>query len=98
MKPRQAIIMLVVGLLPVPEPSVRAGEFQTAPLVMAAAIGNSSTGVTNAPSKVPAAKNQVHIEPGKKRKARFFGAFGMIIISLLALATAIALLHSIRPH
>ena len=68
---------------------------------MAAAVGNSSTAVTNVPtvaSKVPAAENSVQIQPGQKRKARFLGAFGMIVISLLALATAIALLHSIRPH
>src|SRR4051812_20312648 len=50
---------------------------------------------TPAPAKKLAVQNsQPALEPGTKRRARFLGAVGLVIISVLVLATGIALLRS----
>ena len=101
MKPICAIVLLGVGLaLLAPVQPVPAAPQQRLAMVMAA-VEPSLTVVSNQPAstaKATVRKNATPVEPGQKRKARFLAAFGMVIISLLALGTAIALLRSLRQH
>jgi len=53
---------------------------------------------SNAPAKKVLAQNSEPLEPGTKRRARFLAAFGLIVISILALATGVALLRAFRQR
>ena len=48
--------------------------------------------------KIPAPTPESPLEPGAKRRARFLAAFGLVMISILALATGIALLRAFRQR
>ena len=107
MKPRRNFQALLVGLglagvcaALAPVSLVCAAEFPKMERGIAVA-GFPALGTTNNPAPTkPAAlrENKTAPEPGQKRKARFLATFGMVIIALMALVTAVALLRSLRQH
>ena len=101
MKPRRTIISLVVGLLFWdPASPMRAAPLQAVPSVMAAVVAPLETATNNPTHTTISSAREIKtsVEPGQKRQTRFLAALGMVIISLLALATAVALLRSLRQH
>lgn len=101
MKLRRTIISFVVALLfMAPASRIRSAPWQSVPFVMAAVVAPLKTATNNATrtTKSSAREIKTPVEPGQKRQARFLAALGMVIISLLALAAAVALLRSLRQH
>lgn len=101
MKLCRTIILLIAGLFLLTPPSLMwPAPLQLVPFVGAAAVAPIGA-ATNHPTRtlrVSSREIKTPVEPGKQGQARLLAALGMVIISLLALAVAVALLRSLRQH
>ena len=93
--PRVGRLVLSVALLVAAVPA-RAQEPPGQPLIVAAAEPDTNAVPPAKKSSTRAATEPA--APATRQKARFMGAFGLVVIALLVLITGIALLRSFREH